>query len=115
MSEASAPGKIILCGEHAVVYGRPAVALPLADLRARATVSHAPRGSGIAISAPQIDQHWTLAEAPDHPLSELIATLLAQLGVDEPPDLSIQLASSIPIASGMGSGAAIATALVRAF
>jgi mevalonate kinase len=113
-AEASAPGKIILCGEHAVVYGRPAIALPLADLRAQAAIFDNRAGSGITIDAPQVGERWSVAAAPENPLSELVVSALARLAIDTMPDLTIRLTSSIPIASGMGSGAAIATALVRA-
>jgi mevalonate kinase len=114
ISQASAPGKIILCGEHAVVYSRPAIALPLSSVRAHAVVQNAPAGSGITIDAPDIGQRWRPLDAPDQPLSELVVRLLDQLGYTAALDLQISLSSSIPIASGMGSGAAIATALVRA-
>jgi len=119
MTEASAPGKIILCGEHAVVYGRPAIALPLADLRARVVVEPGDAGSGITIDAPDLERRWTLASAPDHPLSALIVSVLDHLSrgaqSDVPaPALQIHITSTIPIAEGMGSGAAVATALVRA-
>jgi mevalonate kinase len=113
LTEASAPGKIILCGEHAVVYGRPAIALPLADVRARAVVSSSTT-SGITFDAPDLERHWSLADVPDHPLSELVLHFLAHVAIATPPDLLIELQSTIPIASGMGSGAAIATAIVRA-
>jgi mevalonate kinase len=113
LTEASAPGKIILCGEHAVVYGRPAIALPLANVRARAVVSSGTT-SGIIFDAPDLERRWTLADTPDHPLSELVLHFLAHFAIATPPDLLIELWSSIPIASGMGSGAAIATAIVRA-
>jgi mevalonate kinase len=114
MTEASAPSKIILCGEHAVVYGRPAIALPLSGVRARAVVQNAAPGSGITFDAPDLDQRWALIDAPDQPLSELVVRVLDQLGAASTLDLQISMASPIPIAGGMGSGAAIATAIVRA-
>lgn len=113
MTFATAPGKLILCGEHAVVYGRPAIALPLAGVRARAEVADAPRGTGVRFDAPDLGRAWSLAGTPDNPLSELVAGVLARLPPGRAPDLRITIASDIPIASGMGSGAAIATAIVR--
>ncbi len=115
MSEilASAPAKLILCGEHAVVYHRPAIALPLPGIRARVRVSPARPGSGVVVQARDLHRRWNIADEPVSPLSELIAGTLAQLGSPR-PDLRISIRSAIPIASGMGSGAAVATALVRA-
>jgi mevalonate kinase len=113
-TQRSACGKIILCGEHAVVYGRPAIALPLADVRAHAIVHPSRMGNGITIDAPDLERRWTLAGAPDHPLSELITGIFAYLGITDLPDLMIEIKSAIPIAGGMGSGAAIASALTRA-
>lgn len=109
----SAPAKLILCGEHAVVYGRPAIALPLASLRATATVTPAETGAGLAIAAPNLGRAWQAAAAPDEPLSALALATLAALGVAA-ADLTLTIRSDIPIASGMGSGAAVATAAVRA-
>jgi mevalonate kinase len=114
--EASAPAKLILCGEHAVVYGSAAIALPLNDIRAHAQAAPAPQGSGIRLHTPDLEDTWTLTERPEHPLSELTLAALRRLQVlaPEPPDLEITIRSAIPVAGGMGSGAAVATALVRA-
>ncbi|HWQ14080.1 MAG TPA: mevalonate kinase [Roseiflexaceae bacterium] len=114
MTEASAPGKLILCGEHAVVYGRPAIAVPLASVRARAVVEGAPPGTGVSFEAPDLGRSWSLAGAPDDPFSQLATTVLDRLAPGRALDLRVTLSSAIPLASGMGSGAAIATALVRA-
>ncbi len=111
-ARASAPGKLILCGEHAVVYGQPAIALPLPDIRAHVEITAGSPGSGVRLNAPDLGRAWIADAHPDDPLSELVRATLRHLGVD-PPDLHITLTSTIPIAGGMGSGAAIATALVR--
>ena len=115
-SSASAAAKLILCGEHAVVYGRPAIALPLAGIRAHADVADDQAGSGIAVHARDLHRRWLVATDPHGPISQLITSVLSYLQdqARPAPDLRVTISSAIPIASGMGSGAAVATALVRA-
>lgn len=109
---ATAPAKLILCGEHAVVYGQPAIAVPLPDLRATATVQAGAPQTGITLAVPDLSPEPI--RDPQHPLIELIHATLATIAAPAPLDLHLTVRSNIPIASGMGSGAAVATALVRA-
>lgn len=113
---ATAPGKVILFGEHAVVYGRPAIAVPVQSVRARAVVMadiHGPSGR-IHIQAPDINLEADYDQLPlDHPLRVTIHLLLSELGVKKPPACRLRVSSTIPIASGMGSGAAITIASIR--
>jgi mevalonate kinase len=109
---ASACGKIILLGEHAVVYGRPAIAVPVTQVQATATVE--PGEHGLIIHAADIDRSVAVDSAnSDDPLAAIVNLTLAQLNYP-PPDLEITIRSTIPIASGLGSGAAVSTAIVRA-
>ncbi len=111
---ASAPGKVILFGEHAVVYGRPAIAVPVTQVRATAAIDPAPPGSGLIIVASDLKKSIALSSAPgDEPLAAAARFTLEHLAAPT-PDATITIRSTIPIASGLGSGAAVSTALVRA-
>ena len=112
--KASAPGKVILFGEHAVVYGQPALAVPVTQLHADVEVSDSPH-PGIWIEAPDIDLHAELNTLPsDHPLAAVIHNLFFALQIDPFPSLNVRIDSTIPVASGLGSGAAVSVALIRA-
>lgn len=108
----SACGKIILFGEHAVVYGRPALAVPLSQMRAHARVT--PRKQrGIVIHARDLERVIALDDAAsEDALAAITRLTLAKL--DASADLDITVQSDIPLASGFGSGAAVSTAVVRA-
>jgi len=112
-SRASAPGKLIVCGEHAVVHRRPALALPLPLVRAHATVERSDEG-GIVCDAPDVGETWRLVDRVEHPLAQVIRATLRRLHIASPPSMVITIRSDIPIASGMGSGAATSAAIVRA-
>ncbi len=114
MNSASAPGKIILFGEHAVVYGRPALAVPVTQVRATVEVWPS-EYRGIWIDAPDIRLKAELRTLPfDDPLPSSIRTFFASLGIDALPNLNLRITSTIPVASGLGSGAAVSVALIRA-
>ena len=113
MTTSSAPGKIILFGEHAVVYGYPALAVPVTQVQATATVSENSRG-GVMIEAPNINLSADLSSlAPDHPLVAVINSVFSTLGISNPPACTVYLQSTIPVASGLGSGAAVSVAIIR--
>ena len=129
MTKSTAPGKIILFGEHAVVYGRPALAVPVTQVHADVEVSDSDR-AGIWIDAPDVNLHAELNTLPsDHPLASVIHNFLflartspSPAGRGGPegsgegrfPNLEIKISSTIPVASGLGSGAAVTVALTRA-
>jgi mevalonate kinase len=114
MASSFAPGKIILFGEHAVVYGRPALAVPVIQVQTKVEVVPSSR-PGIWIDAPEVQLHTELNSlASDHPLAAVIHGLLFSLGISPFPPLQITINSTIPVASGLGSGAAVSVALIRA-
>jgi hydroxymethylglutaryl-CoA reductase len=90
----TAAGKVILLGEHGVVYGRHALALPIPDA-VSVNVTHS---SKLSHNLP----------------AEFVDVILDELGIDDKA-WHISIDSQLPFGKGLGSSAAVAVAIVRAF
>lgn len=108
-----AHSKIILMGEHAVVYDYPAIALPFTE--ADVTVNLSPsQGSESWLDSAYY--RGPISKIPDSLANLYKAIDTTKKSFDLPNEsLNIVINSSIPAGRGMGSSAAVAVALVRAF
>lgn len=85
-----APGKVILLGEHAVVYGEPALAAAIDRF---------------------VTVHVTPAERADAP--DPFVAIAREAGFEG--GFEVRIESEIPVGGGLGSSAALGVALARAF
>lgn len=89
--------KLILMGEHAVVYGYPAIAIPL---------------TAMTVTCRLTPSDKVLVRSPQDPLVTAILTAVSHL--KQSPYLTYDISSSVPERRGLGSSAAVALAAIRA-
>lgn len=106
----AASGKVILLGEHAVVYGQPALACPVL-LETTVSVRAADGPLSLKLPTQQEPALWAALED-----GRLRAALEQALGLFDLPHagVTLEIQSALPMGRGLGSSAALSIALLRA-
>lgn len=103
--------KIILIGEHAVVYGKPAIALPFPTLNVTTIIEE----TGEPVHVKTAFYTGPLHKVPEKMKGIVVCMKEAvkELG-EKLTGFSVKIHSNIPLGRGLGSSAAIAISIVRA-
>ena len=106
-------GKVILLGEHAVVYGSHAIAAPV-PLAVRATVQDTASGS-VDMLIPRWGVEYRLHRDPAHrdSFQRSLGIIFDTLELTE-RSIRIEVFPNVPRAMGLGGSAAMAVAVIRA-
>lgn len=112
-SRACGHGKVILLGEHAVVYGSHAIAAPV-PLAVRATVQDTASG-GVDMLIPRWGVEYRLHRDPAHrdSFQRSLGIIFDTLGLTD-RSVRIEVFPNVPRAMGLGGSAALAVAVIRA-
>lgn len=112
-----AHAKAILLGEHAVVYGAPALALPIPQLTATASAGWSSRGrdaQGELSFTMTGSASRTVVTQASEGLRRLTAAFKARMGITGGPHLDVILDGAVPPGRGLGSSAANSRAIILA-
>ncbi len=135
-----ANGKIILMGEHSVVYQKPAIAMPFSGVKVTAKIFessdplnvHCDFYRGLYTKMPEVLDslkhtiYFALEKINEHGISEQFEKTFwikalknnqlvhSEVPFTHSPHLTIKIDSTIPAERGMGSSAAVSVAVVRA-
>lgn len=117
-SEGHAKGKVILLGEHAVVYGQPALACAIpVGVRVRVRVGGSPASEPVRVVSPATGLTVCMGQAPESAAAACLLTAVerALMLLDAPKvGAEIEICSELPMGRGMGSSASLSIALLRA-